>query len=132
MEHYLWLVVAATVESYGYATSLTSTSRAFSRAIVNLERRDKEFPQPLYERRIGLLTDLLETSQPLAAERHRAAERFLATETGQREIEHAIARCADAMTEELRQQVDARRKSLASELEAIEQDFADRQRGLSA
>jgi len=63
-----------------------------AQAITSLERRADDLPRAIYEQRLSMLNELLEVSPPLAAERHRVAKRFLTTETGQREIEHAVAR----------------------------------------
>lgn len=88
--------------------------RGLAQAIATLE--DQDIPRLVLEHRMERLREFLETSRLFQQERRRAAEIFIATEEGQREVQRAASRRVEEEIGVVRQQVDQRRKELEAQL----------------
>ncbi len=100
-------------------------------AVARLESRGDELPQAILERRLQLLGEFLETSRLFQDERRRAAEWFVETPEGKREVQRAASRRVDDMLEVVRQQVEERRKDLETEIGRLEQVRGERLQALA-
>lgn len=96
-----------------------------------------DLPDELRRERVGRLEALIETSRWLVKERRRAAERFLQTEEGRREIDRAAQRYAereraeiDRDIEAFRQEADAQKAGLEGALARLRTAEADERRRL--
>lgn len=87
-------------------------------------------PEALRTRRIAALRSLVETSRQLAGERAAAADAFLATEEGAREVQRAASRLAEGRLGDIEREVEARRGELAGELKQLDEQVARREEQL--
>lgn len=79
----------------------------------------EDLPEPVLRQRIGVLGRILETARLLERERRRAAEAFLATPEGRREIERAAVRALDTRREQIEREVETLRRERMAELQGV-------------
>ncbi len=101
-----------------------------AQAVARLEERGDDLPQAVLEHRLQLLGEFLESSRLFQEERRRAAERFVTTPEGQREVQRAASRRVDDELEVVKQQVAERRKALEAEVERLDGLIVERQAAL--
>ena len=77
-------------------------------------------PDELRRERMGRLSALIETSRWLVKERKRAAERFLATDEGRREVARAAERYAERARAEIDREIEVLRADAGSERARLE------------
>ncbi len=100
----------------------------WSRVASALEQvKASALPPQVLEARVSWLERLLETSKLLAGERARAAEAFLETPEGRREVERAARRVAEAERERLERAMAAERARFDEEMAAAQERLAQTQ-----
>mgnify|MGYP002640136565 CR=1 FL=1 len=100
---------------------------ALSSALARLQSSGEMLPGPILDQRLTRLGGLLETSRHLDQERNRAAQAFLETEEGQREIRRAAERRAEAELAAIKRAVDAKRQDLEAALASRQYELAQAQ-----
>ncbi|MBI4815739.1 MAG: AAA family ATPase [Deltaproteobacteria bacterium] len=88
----------------------------------------RPLPRPILARRAKDLENVIEASRLLGRERRRAAERFLTTEEGRREIERAAAKSVETRRAEIEREAESLRQTKSAELQTLEQEI-ERARG---
>ncbi len=101
---------------------------ALARAISALEEDRRHIPEPILRARVRRLSEFLETSRSLVDERERAANAYLRTADGRRQIDRAAERLAGSQTRALEARIAQRRVELeralaarSAELSVVEQ-----------
>ena len=90
---------------------------AVAKALTMLESGGNQLPRPILRSRVQRLSDFLAVSRDLETERTRAAESYLATEDGKRQVQRAAERLAQRQTEALQEEVARQRAALEAQLQ---------------